>query len=91
MEKKVDILLILCLKLLQVKKAISYHPWKSADSVCENGLGVGKVYNPRFGKFDPENHCIGPRWWMRPVSCSIICERSIPVEQSVLSDSPKSN
>ncbi len=28
MEKKVDIFLILCLKLLQVKKAISYHQQK---------------------------------------------------------------
>jgi len=26
MEKKVDIFLILCLKPLQLKKAISYHP-----------------------------------------------------------------
>ena len=32
MKKKVDIFLILCLKLLQVKKAISYHLYKKHAS-----------------------------------------------------------
>ncbi len=41
MEKKVDIFLILCLKLLQVKKAISYH--LASGTGCKNEFEVPKV------------------------------------------------
>ena len=39
MKKKVDIFLILCLKLLQVKKAISYHLLE--DSGYRSGSNKG--------------------------------------------------
>jgi len=51
MKKKVDIFLILCLKLLQVKKAISYHLIQGFSGPALWGLSVHRSWLSYWGLY----------------------------------------